>query len=155
MQAQQGRCPSSPHTYVFFLLIYIFVFTVFLHNWEGQVTVGGAPAKTGQPPAQAKRGEHQLGPAREQSKAGGSTTAATRSAAPGDGEFRSPARTGQMTMGSHCGQGGFTGSHLQQRLRRSTSSGAASLCNNHSRVTCRPETFFIRYIRLHNYQVVV
>jgi hypothetical protein len=59
-KAQRGRARQemllnpSYICFVFLVYIYIFLFTLLLHNWEGKATARIAPAEMGQPPAQAR-----------------------------------------------------------------------------------------------------
>lgn len=114
-EGSRGDAPRA-HTYIFFLWLFNNNLIVFRHNWEGQATVGGAPAETGRTPTQARGPggaaktpeEHQRqDQLRQERGAKGSP----------------PARTRPTTTGCRCRRGGTMGSHLRQRRPPTCSGG--------------------------------
>lgn len=119
-QAERGRARGEMpleliHIY-FFLWLFNNNLIVFRHNWEGQATVGGAPAETGRTPTQA-RGPG--GAAKTPEEHQRQDQLCQERGAKGS----PPARTRPTTTGCRCRRGGTMGSHLRQRRPPTCSGG--------------------------------
>lgn len=114
-EGSRGDAPRA-HTYIFFLWLFNNNLIVFRHNWEGQATVGGAPAETGRTPTQA-RGPG--GAAKTPEEHQRQDQLCQERGAKGS----PPARTRPTTTGCRCRRGGTMGSHLRQRRPPTCSGG--------------------------------